>query len=313
MSTWKEFEKLVLKVQQGLAPHAQVTHNEKIVGRSGTLNQCDVVIRAKVGQYDFFSIIECKDRAKKVGVETVREFQSRLADLGAMKGTIVSAKGFTSGAIQLARNYNINLYKLVDAQSRKWRDEAIIPILVTHIALERVEASLIDTATGNTISVCISKENIPHEYPWIIDLKENRYMRIRELMEKEWDRIFKNHFPERNEIFETERDRYLLSSREGCDLPITVKYKFFPNIKHHYGSIALLECQGLIDQETGELLTNGFLSGPLDFLEAIKKWPHTTERDKVPIKPLFTFFMGKFFERREVPAPRAIAVQMKHN
>lgn len=311
--SWKDFEKIVQKIQQALMPHAQVTHNEKIIGRSGVSNQCDVVIRAKVGQYDFFCVLECKDWADKVGVERVREFQSKLDDLGAMKGAIVSAKGFTDEAIKLARHCDINLYKLVDAQNIKWREEAFIPILVTHIYLLKAEASIVHMATGNTITMTDSNgEIVRQERIHLIDIKENRYMRFRELMEREWDRIFKNHLPDMYEMFETEKDRYLVSMRNGLDLPVTIRYKFFPEIKYHYGNLPLMECQGFIDQQTGALLTNGYLSGPLDFLESMKKWPFTTEREQIPIKPLFTFFMGKFFEGRANPAPRAVTIQMKN-
>lgn len=310
---WKDFEKLVRKIQQELMPHAQVTLDERIVGRDGGPNQCDVVVRAKVGQYDFFCVIECKDLSKKVGVEVIREFRSKLEDIGATKGAIVSAKGFTRGAIQKARSYNINLYRLVDAQSRKWQDEAIIPILVTHIYLTKVEPSIVYTATGNVMTMTDSNgEIVPLERIHLIDIKENRYMRLRELMEREWDKIFKNHLPDMNEIFETEEDRYLVAMVNGPDLPVTIRCKFFPEIKYHYGNVPLAECQGFIDQETGALLTNGFLSVPLDFWEATKMWPFTTEREQIPIKPVFTFFMGKFFGRRTNPAPRAVSIQMKN-
>lgn len=311
--SWKDFEKLVQKIQQELTPHAQVTRDEKIVGQSGSPNQCDVVVRAKVGQFDFFCVIECKDLSEKVGVEMVREFRSKLDDIGAMKGAIVSAKGFTHGAMQFASHYNINLYKLVDAQNRKWQEEAIIPILVTQIYLTKAETSIVDRATGKMISMIDSNgEIVSQDHIYLIDIRENRYMRFRELIEREWDRIFQKHLPVMNEIFETEGDRYLIAMREGPDLPISIRYKFFPEITYHYGNIPLIECQGFIDQETGALLTNGYLSGPLDFLEAIKKWPYSTDRKQIPIKPLFTFFMGKFFERRANPAPRAISIQMKY-
>jgi hypothetical protein len=127
---WKQFEILTKKIQQDLAPNAQVTHDEKIVGRSGVKHQCDVVVRGNIGQYDFLIIMECKDWPnKKVGTEVIRDLKGKLIDISATKGVVVSSKGFTNDANILARSENINLYTLFDAENVQWSDQALIPIV----------------------------------------------------------------------------------------------------------------------------------------------------------------------------------------
>ena len=58
-------------------------------------------------------IIECKDYPdRRVGVDEVEEFSSKLGQVAAHKGTIVTRKGFQSGAISLATSYKIGLMTL---------------------------------------------------------------------------------------------------------------------------------------------------------------------------------------------------------
>ena len=56
---WKQFEKLVAKIQADLAGNAVVTHNDKIVGKhTGIERQVDVSIRGLIGQYPILIVID---------------------------------------------------------------------------------------------------------------------------------------------------------------------------------------------------------------------------------------------------------------
>ncbi len=60
---------------------------------------------------------ECKDYpARNVTVDEVEEFHDKMTQVGAHKGTIVTRKGFASGAIKLAKSYGIALIALVKEQ-----------------------------------------------------------------------------------------------------------------------------------------------------------------------------------------------------
>jgi hypothetical protein len=75
------FEEIARRVQEQRSPMARVTRNEKIKGKSDIQNQCDIVIRSRIGTTDFLGVIECKDHTDKVGVEVVRGFKSKLDDI----------------------------------------------------------------------------------------------------------------------------------------------------------------------------------------------------------------------------------------
>lgn len=57
-----QLELLVTKIQQVLTPHAEVTHDAKLIGRkSNRSRQIDVLVRDKIRQYDIMIVIDCKD------------------------------------------------------------------------------------------------------------------------------------------------------------------------------------------------------------------------------------------------------------
>jgi hypothetical protein len=127
---WKRFEKLVEKIQAGLAPTAIVKHNEKIYGKkSGSERQIDVTIRQSVGQFEILIVIDAKDHKAPVDIPELGSFLDLVSDVGAQMGALVSASGFTEGAKRRAREAGVDLYRLVDAESEDWRTYVQLGVL----------------------------------------------------------------------------------------------------------------------------------------------------------------------------------------
>jgi restriction endonuclease Mrr len=78
------------------------------------LREVDISIRTKVGQFDIFIALDCKDYNKPVAVKTVEEFSGLLEDIQATKGGIVSYHGFSDTAKKKAELKGIDLYRLID-------------------------------------------------------------------------------------------------------------------------------------------------------------------------------------------------------
>lgn len=58
---WRRFEEAVASIQKNIAPNARITHDEKILGKSNTERQIDIVIHYDIGQISVLVIIDCKD------------------------------------------------------------------------------------------------------------------------------------------------------------------------------------------------------------------------------------------------------------
>ena len=124
----RELELLVARIQQQLAPKAEVLHDVKLDGRqSKRKRQIDVLVREQVGQYDIKIIIDCKDHKTPVDVKAVEEFYGLLDDVGAQKGVLVCPKGFTTTAKTRAEGLQIDLYSPVDTDAHKWSVKVTIP------------------------------------------------------------------------------------------------------------------------------------------------------------------------------------------
>lgn len=307
---WKRFEHLTQKIQQQLTPDAIVGHNEFVVGKSGARNQLDVTLRSNIGQYKYFCVIECKDWKNKVDIDTVRAFQSKVKDVEAMQGVMVSSQGFTREAYKYAESQNICLYKLVDAESEKWSEAALIPIVITRINLRKAELRIIDNKTKQSIWL-MDKNGKPaeEEKMYFFDPKLNRYIRIREFLEEKWDEIFKNKEPKSDEWFETEEGEFLLYEGDEKHIEIIVKFSLEAIKTWYYGNLSLSNCLGFVDQKTGKLLTPEYCSNPLIFRDIVKTWPKTTNKNEIPFSPEHTFFMGHFFSKNDHEPPNSVIIK----
>lgn len=77
--------------------------------RSGHLHEIDVAIETRVAGLDILIVVECKHYNTTVKVGDVLTFVTRIDDIGAHKGVMVSTKGFQKGAIKVARPHGIAL------------------------------------------------------------------------------------------------------------------------------------------------------------------------------------------------------------
>jgi hypothetical protein len=118
---WKELEKIVARIQQDIAPDAKVTHDDKVLGKSGRLRQLDVTLRQKLGVTPIFVVIECKRYSRLVSIEKVEQFAKKLQDVGASRGVMVSNAGFDAGARAIALQNDVLLHTYREAQEADWK------------------------------------------------------------------------------------------------------------------------------------------------------------------------------------------------
>lgn len=110
---WRKFEKLVAGIHLPGEAGTKVKFDDTIADkRTGRPRQIDVSVSSNQSFYSHLVIIECKDKTRKVTVEWIEGFRSKIEDVGAQKGVMVSPTGFTEGAVQKAKSYGIDLFTL---------------------------------------------------------------------------------------------------------------------------------------------------------------------------------------------------------
>lgn len=139
---WKHFEELISEIQRETAEEAKVTRNEKVRGHSGRPRQLDVVIRRKVGLHSVLIVIECKHQSRPVSISQVEAFVTKLHDVDASEGVIVSTSGFGDGARAQAARHGVRLQNYREALETDWKavvgNEAWITFVLTSIPHLRV-------------------------------------------------------------------------------------------------------------------------------------------------------------------------------
>jgi hypothetical protein len=106
----EEYESFVSQVIASLVGF-QVFEGRTYVGRiSGRNIKVDVSFVLNVaGGADVLVLVECKHYKSKVPVDDVEEFHSKIDDIGAHKGILITTIGFQSGALKAAKGRRIAL------------------------------------------------------------------------------------------------------------------------------------------------------------------------------------------------------------
>jgi Restriction endonuclease len=108
------FEKLIMSLYQAILKADGynteiVQHDVTLPCKSGATAQFDIYWEFKQGVTLHKVAIECKHYNSTVEVAEVREFAQKLADVGNVRGVMVTRKGYQAGAKAVARDNNINL------------------------------------------------------------------------------------------------------------------------------------------------------------------------------------------------------------
>lgn len=146
MKKWKKFETKTHQLLQVLNPKAEVVSNVFLTGKlSKGRRQVDVKL-VEPGQYDFIAF-ECKDYKKPLDIPIVESFNTKLQDLGAKKGAIVSNSPFTKGAENMARELGIDLLGLVDTGDSDIRTKLYASMLISDTIAKSISVKISTSAS----------------------------------------------------------------------------------------------------------------------------------------------------------------------
>src|SRR5205823_8224402 len=95
MKAGQEYERFVFEKLRRLFPDAQVMLNDRIAGNeSGLSREIDVSVRMTVADESLLYIVQCKDWASPVDINTLGAFAAVMQDVGAAKGFLLCTSGF---------------------------------------------------------------------------------------------------------------------------------------------------------------------------------------------------------------------------
>jgi hypothetical protein len=103
---YEQFTKKVIEELVGVTVHHQKIYTGRISQRDIKI---DVSFNYTIAGADLLFLVECKCYNHAVPVDDVEEFHSKIDDIGAHKGIIVTTAGFQDGTIRTAKGRGIAL------------------------------------------------------------------------------------------------------------------------------------------------------------------------------------------------------------
>ena len=141
-----EFENLAKKIFDTLAAKdtSTVVDGPKVFleGKDGK-REFDLVLRSQVAGFDLLTVVECRDYRGRLDVSHLDGFVSKMEDVNANKGILISRNGFSNKAKKKANRLGVDLIFAQDAQSvadHLAEFGLALPVAVHHI--EKVEYEL---------------------------------------------------------------------------------------------------------------------------------------------------------------------------
>lgn len=108
---WEDYEQRVYKKLKETYPEAEkIIYDERIKGKiSQTSRQIDVLAEHSILGEKIRIVFECKLYQGKIDVKAIESFKVFIEQVNADKGVLISKVGFTKGAENTAKHFNISL------------------------------------------------------------------------------------------------------------------------------------------------------------------------------------------------------------
>lgn len=116
---WKGFELFVADMYRD-SEDVMVSHNVTEIGKSGAKRQIDVLVLHRTRLHQYKTIIECKKWKNKVDRPVIDVLAAAIDDLSASKGVVFTTVGYEEGALQYAKNKNIDIFLIRDVKDDEW-------------------------------------------------------------------------------------------------------------------------------------------------------------------------------------------------
>jgi hypothetical protein len=284
---WKRFEALVAKVQSSLSPDAKVTLDESIPGLSSHVKrQIDITVRRNIGQFEILIVIDCKDYTRPVDVKDIEEFIGLVEDVGANKGAMVSASGFTEAAKTRAQGCGIDLYRLVDAEEHDWQAYVSIPIVCDFRSLGSGRYKIDGSAT--------ILEEIASQDPRLIPLFDNDHNEIGTpliLLWAKWNKGDISDEPGSYLDVSLSSEPICMRAKDGHYEAVRIFASGNVVRKLYHGQLLLTQITGFRDEASGAIVLppNAVITTDvINTVEVETTWPEIPSLDALATKPVLT-------------------------
>ncbi len=288
---WKKFEKLIYDIQKNLTNDAEVKLDDSIMGvDSKTSRQIDISIKRQVAQYKILIAIECKNHKDPVDINIIEEVATKIKDIRANKGAVVSSSGFTPAAIELAKVYCIDTFRLIDTENIDWKAYVSIPVLLARCHLKGCSFIF-----KNFEILPPEISNIDVTGFRVFDVDDKPLGTIKELIVKKWNKQEIKHEAGEKEVLLGENLFIEINDRKyRTTLIAQVEIKeecYFGNLPIHV--------QGFKDEQSGRVITNSIKTDRIEPRKIekgdVKGWRKIDDPKLLCVQPTLTLYYSDIY------------------
>lgn len=274
MKKGKPFESATLNVVRDLHPTQEVLGNVKIVGKVTEYRREVDVQLIDPNKYDFMAF-ECKDHKAKVDVELVEAFITKLKDIGAKKGGIVSNSGFTPSALKTAKGYDVDALALIDSGNATVKTRLFAGLIMEDVYIKSLGIGFSSTSTTH-FSVN------PNQY--LLQIRTSKggqgtaYQVFAGLWNAENSPLSQEPGTYSYEFNKKHGIQMLSLEGNWIDLD-TFEFNYEVKRRYYHGQIEMIDTCGLYDVRNQTYQTKTMITEKIAPSEIAKNWPKITEEE----------------------------------
>lgn len=288
------FESATFKVVKELHPTQNVLPNVKIVGKVTEYPREVDVKLVDPNQYDFVAF-ECKDHKAKVDVEYVEAFVTKLKDVGAKKGAMVSNSGFTTSALKTAKAYNIDALALVDS-----KDSVVKTKIFAGLVMEDVYVKSLGIGISSTSTTHFSFD--PNQYTLQIRAPQGGQGTAYQVFAGLWNQQDSPLSQKPGTYcykFEKEHGIQMLSIEGNWVDLDSFEFNYEIRRRYYQGKIEMIDTSGLYDVANHTYQTRTMTTDKITPSDIARNWPEITEEELAKRNDEFGMRIGVVSEMPE--------------
>lgn len=272
---WEKFEDSSYEIVQSLNPQAQVYKNIHIEGKlSKVKRQVDVQL-VKPEEYEFIAF-ECKDHGRPLDVPVVESFNTKLQDIRAKKGAIVSNSPYTEAAQNMASALGIDLLNLVDTKNKNIRSKIYASLLLSDTSIKSFRLRIKSSSPQISLPLDIRQVIFINE----LGQRGTAYQIFALLWNDHDSSLSKTPGIYEYRPPQPENKRLVGLNREII-IPSEIVFIYEVVEKHYAGQIEMIETQGLYSVREQSFQTRSMQTAPIIAYDIETTWPEiSTEEAK---------------------------------
>ncbi|MDD2823230.1 MAG: restriction endonuclease [Candidatus Daviesbacteria bacterium] len=270
---WKKFEDTSHSVLQSLNPQSQVYKNVHIEGNlSKVKRQVDIQL-VKPEMYEFIAF-ECKDHERSLDVPVIEAFNTKLRDIGAAKGAVVSNSPYTEAARNMASALGIDLLNLIDSRNKSIRARVFANLLLSDTSVKSFRLR---------IKSASPRINLPPDWRNIIFIddqgKRGTAYQIFAWLWNELDSSLRKVPGVYEYRPPSPENKKLIDINGEIIIPSEIVFIYEVVEKHYAGQIEIIETQGLYNVKEKSFQTRSMQTEPIIPYNIETKWPEISIED----------------------------------